>query len=533
MNANTKRLPRKRFVLVVFVGGLLFILYTTLNPFSFNFAAHTWRDLLAGFVFLPSSVLDFLCNILLFIPFGFGLAALIDGRGWSSQRVTFAVAVCGFSLTLLVETLQNFLPYRQPSVTDMLTNTAGALVGLGCLRSWQTRSWTPSRLSSILSGPGVVLSGVAVYVLVLLLIAYELAAGAGLSAWDASYELLVGNEAGGERPWLGTIGDVVFLDRALSLDEAHRLLEDPQAFALSDELRAFYPLADGGLQDKSGQQPALVWHTEEGRSPSTGEWPLDGSDWLVSSGAVSDLSRSLQSSSQFTLRLTANPTTVDQSGPARLVTNSGGTESRNFTVGQDGTALVVRLRNNMAGDNGTSPQSAFPNLFDGSGPVKLGLIFDGLSLTLVSSNSTNSRFIEYVPGITFLDALLPFLGSYWRVTDERIFQWLARLFFYVCMLLPLSFLLTRPEIRRWPKAPALFLYLVLLLGVPLLLELAMVYPLGRAPRPLNILIAMLITIFVGWLITPRHVRRRKPEEAAGTVPWQADGDGPDAAQDRV
>lgn len=41
-------------------------------------------------------------------------------------------------------------------------------------------------------------------------------AGGDLSNWDASYRLLLGNEATGDRPWLGTLHLVAIYDRAIS-----------------------------------------------------------------------------------------------------------------------------------------------------------------------------------------------------------------------------------------------------------------------------------------------------------------------------
>ncbi len=50
------------------------------------------------------------------------------------------------------------------------------------------------------------------------------------------------------------------------------------------------------------------------------------------------------------------PANVKQSGPARIVTFSSSASSRNFTLGQDGDQLVMRLRTPRTGDNGVNPQ---------------------------------------------------------------------------------------------------------------------------------------------------------------------------------
>lgn len=92
---------------------------------------------------------DLALNLALFLPLG--AAAQLSGL-----RVT-RVALLGLALSLLIETLQaTLIPGRDPSVRDLLANTAGAAVGAAIAAAWRalTRP-TPAearRLSLLSSG---------------------------------------------------------------------------------------------------------------------------------------------------------------------------------------------------------------------------------------------------------------------------------------------------------------------------------------------------------------------------------------------
>ena len=59
-------------------------------------------------------------------------------------------------------------------------------------------------------------------------------------------------------------------------------------------------------------------------------------------------------SSQLTIAATLTPDNVTQDGPARIVTFSSTSDSRNFTLGQEGQSLVLRLRTTSNGTNGAN-----------------------------------------------------------------------------------------------------------------------------------------------------------------------------------
>lgn len=69
------------------------------------------------------TVLEFVANIVLFIPFGLLLAL-----AWSRLK-TWHLAVLGLVTSGVIEVVQLFLSTRFSTISDLIANTAGAVVG--------------------------------------------------------------------------------------------------------------------------------------------------------------------------------------------------------------------------------------------------------------------------------------------------------------------------------------------------------------------------------------------------------------------
>ena len=89
---------------------------------------HTYRRLLAGGPGASEWGALALFNCLLFMPFGFFLAAERTLRRGNNGGVRMA-AVCGFAYSLLLETLQLVLRRGTCELDDILHNTIGAVLG--------------------------------------------------------------------------------------------------------------------------------------------------------------------------------------------------------------------------------------------------------------------------------------------------------------------------------------------------------------------------------------------------------------------
>lgn len=137
---------------VVIAALLLVILVVTLTPSGkgspapFSFALTLGRRGLA----------DVLLNFLLFLPLGLTI-------GWNS-RSPLVAGLCGLLLATAVELVQTIVPGRDPSLSDIISNTAGTLAG--ALIARRPRAWL------IPSGNGsVALTASSIFAAALLMIA--------------------------------------------------------------------------------------------------------------------------------------------------------------------------------------------------------------------------------------------------------------------------------------------------------------------------------------------------------------------------
>jgi hypothetical protein len=111
----------RRLASVLALGGLIVILVATLTPIpdqAASSAATPFLCLVCG----ERGGVDVVLNILLFIPFAFGLRM----SGVPTRRVILG----SFLLTVLVESLQySVVTGRDSSLSDILTNTLGSTLG--------------------------------------------------------------------------------------------------------------------------------------------------------------------------------------------------------------------------------------------------------------------------------------------------------------------------------------------------------------------------------------------------------------------
>ena len=135
--------PRRRNLLPYVLLALLavFIGYGTLIPFNLVSSRDQISTNISQIVWTPfvdpdgsrASIPDVVQNILLFIPFGFcGFFALRRNRRTSPAAALlglFLAGILGFALSTTVEIFQTITVDRITSVTDLITNTIGTVIG--------------------------------------------------------------------------------------------------------------------------------------------------------------------------------------------------------------------------------------------------------------------------------------------------------------------------------------------------------------------------------------------------------------------
>ncbi len=116
------------YALVIIYASLVPLRRVALSPDQAWRAFHSIQLL----PFSGSSKSDLLANVLLTVPYGACLAAMLTpGRARFRRRVLTTVAVCAAaaSLGMVVEFLQVFFPERTPSLNDVAAQTLGAFIG--------------------------------------------------------------------------------------------------------------------------------------------------------------------------------------------------------------------------------------------------------------------------------------------------------------------------------------------------------------------------------------------------------------------
>lgn len=113
------------------VGYLLFVGFTVWLPASVSAKVTGLVGLVARWVadagiasyYSSAVVLEFLANVALFVPIG-----LLLPYAWSRLRLWHVVLI-GALLSGLIESVQGLMPSRYPTISDVIANSLGALIG--------------------------------------------------------------------------------------------------------------------------------------------------------------------------------------------------------------------------------------------------------------------------------------------------------------------------------------------------------------------------------------------------------------------
>ncbi|RMF61406.1 MAG: VanZ family protein [Calditrichaeota bacterium] len=126
----------KKIVAYLLLFYVIFTLYNTLIPFTFDYSFSDLPVLIKQITIIPThkgvgrfSITDIVGNILLFIPFGF-LAYMFFIQREIRHPILLSVLGGGF-LSFVIEFMQLFIKARNTGLHDLLNNTLGSLIGAG------------------------------------------------------------------------------------------------------------------------------------------------------------------------------------------------------------------------------------------------------------------------------------------------------------------------------------------------------------------------------------------------------------------
>jgi glycopeptide antibiotics resistance protein len=367
----------------ILILSLLGIVCFTLFPFQFHsgaFQAIRGNPFLLGLSGKKYSARDFLLNVLLLVPFGFGISAQLRKRnGGLLESFLWSLALGGF-VSYAVEFMQLYIPGRDSGWEDVVSNTTGSVVGfllfallggtllesLSRCEDWILNWLSPRRAAAVLIAYFAIGFGISVY----------LQADTRLSNWDPKCVLFAGNDASGRAPWAGKIFLLEIWNRPLPERTIRQLAAGETVADENSGLLARYDFRNPGpFQDQNGFLPPLGWTPVRPQPVDTHAAELGDKSWLTTNVPVENLTREIQKTGKFTIHVVCLPEAIER-GSGRLVSLSESANNVNFHLRQRGADLVFYFRNSLTETRSTLAW-ALPRVFKAGKMTDLVAAYDG------------------------------------------------------------------------------------------------------------------------------------------------------------
>jgi hypothetical protein len=400
--ASTSSGWSNRVLLLALVG----IFFLTFYPFRFAPRApsvvHS-SPLLLGGIRKGGRSLDIFLNILLFVPFGFGVGEKLRERGWTRGSTFLTVLIAGFALSYGVEFTQQFTPTRESRWEDVLTNTIGSAAGFvvfefcgHLLVRWASRVESKFRESLTFSQAALLLT---VYFVVWFAVTATLQKGTHLTNWDPGAQLVMGKDAGGYPPsnWKGSIYRLQVWSRALPDDLSRALTSGETPAASQSDLLASYDfLSPQPLQDRVQLLPDLRWSSGTPAVPAQDGLAFGGDSWVSSQAPLKKLVETLQKTNQFSMEFACTP--AQSTGVyADIVSISSSSGIDDLYMRQDDSRLTFWFRNPITTGNARLSWS-IPDTFAAGQRHDVLFSYDGSDAALFVDGQKHRGAFQLGPG---------------------------------------------------------------------------------------------------------------------------------------
>ncbi|MAE66408.1 MAG: hypothetical protein CMJ18_19230 [Phycisphaeraceae bacterium] len=226
--------------------------------------------------------------------------------------------------------------------------------------------------------------------------------------------------AGWSAPLSGMMDDVRLYDYALDVAQVINLYHgsDPGLSSLPGSV-----VQDVG--QVGGAMDLIVPDTSRISWVAGGGLTTTAATVIASKEAASKVFDALSTTNEMTLEAIVTPSSLAQTGPAGIVSCSGGSATRNFALGQKEGALATRVRTSSTGSNGT-PDIDTPALLDTTGRHHLIITYDRQNV-VVYHNRYEAHSAARTGDFSTWDASLPMVianeiggGADWLGTFYRV-----------------------------------------------------------------------------------------------------------------
>jgi hypothetical protein len=396
-----------RFLIAAMAG----ILFLTLFPFRFDFQSRPLASplpFLLGSGMKTSGPLDVFLNVLLFVPFGFGLAEKLREKKVSRLATFVSAWAAGAIFSYAIELAQFYMPMRDSGWEDVVTNSTGSLVGfflfeiLGCF-TIDVLSRGEAALRFWLTVPRVAVF-LSIYFLGWFALSAVLQMQTKLSNWDPDCLVVVGNEPGGQSPWKGEVQQLQIADRAVSDLAALQLTAGKISAGPPILWRAEYNFSGAApFRDTLDSLPALSWVPPAFLPPSSGSLVLTGKSWLSSKTPVSDLVADLQKTNQFAIHLICAAEET-HNGRGLIVSIARLPFFADLTIRQEESNLIFWFRSPLSAKHAILGWY-IPNVFNDTQARNVLYSYDGSDLSLFINGKKSSRLYRLGPGTSLARVL--------------------------------------------------------------------------------------------------------------------------------
>ncbi len=410
-NATPRQAASAAWCNRILLLSLLGIAYLTLFPFrlhSIAFQAIHGNPFLLGNSGKQYFTRDFYLNVLLFVPFGFGVAARAFKRNGGFLKAFLWSLALGALASYSVEFLQLYIPERDSGWEDVFSNTTGSVVGFALFALlgrplleefsvWAGRiaAWlTPARAAAFLAVYFAAGFGASAY----------LQHQTRLSNWDPRCALYVGNDASGRAPWAGKVFALEIWNRALPEAEIRRLAaHQPPPDENARPMTRYDFQSHGSLSDAGNLAPELGWTPRQPQSSLDGPPEVGRKAWLSTKTPAESLTRAMQSTSKFTVRVICVPEAVE-SGTGRIVSLSESADNVNFHFRQRGADLVFYFRNPLT-ETRSILAWVIPDVFEARKVKDIVAVYDGADAFVYVDGVAARREYELGPGAVLFHAM--------------------------------------------------------------------------------------------------------------------------------
>jgi hypothetical protein len=272
---------------------------------------------------------------------------------------------CASLIILLVELFQSLFVNRHGQAIDLLVKTGGSICGAVCA------GFCPTRVTEQLDRVWWHIQRSKVPLLIALLwagfpgLAFAMQyPWFSFRNWESHFSFQIGNEATGEKPWLGKIYRVALYNRVLAAEEIARHFQSAtasgaMAHSAEQGLVALYMFRESTgntAHDSSGfGSPLNLTFFPE----SHVQWLADSNGIEIlqpaivkSPGPATKLFTALTGVSALSVEAWIQPANVTQTGSARIISFSEDWRTRNFMLAQTEADLVFRVRTPFTGRDG-------------------------------------------------------------------------------------------------------------------------------------------------------------------------------------